>query len=72
MISSFLSWFFVPRNYVFDVKPILHHMSQQAERTNAALLLLSSDLEELFESPSPPQSKKIKRGLLFQRCGQTR
>lgn len=54
MISSFLSWFFLPRNYRLMWKSILHHMSQQASGTNTALLVSSSDLQEPFFFNAPP------------------
>lgn len=61
MMSSSLSWLFLPCNYLCNTR-------QQTKRTHAALFVLSSDLEECLE---PSMSKKIKGGLLSQRCGQT-
>lgn len=39
-------------------------MSQQAKRTNAALLVLSSDLKELFKPPLHPPVQKDQEGPL--------
>lgn len=61
MMSSSLSWLFLPCNYLCNTR-------QQTKRTHAALFVLLSDLEERLE---PSLSKKIKGGLLSQRCGRT-
>lgn len=69
MISSFLSWFFLPRNYLLMWNPFyttwVNRQRGQMLHYLCFHLIWSSFL-------NPTLSEKITRGLSFQRCGQTR